>query len=215
MRSPWLTPQPLSGGIGAAFGPIGAGNPAAVVAAPKIDRALRDLIRRMSKENPLCADGPCASPLHARSLRTSPENASNLRLVGGAGWIRTLGTARPYTGRIRPQFGALFGPNKSIRAGENLFAPEFGSVSALCGSLRRQTDGRNWVSSLATKNLQRMTEGDVLQFQDRPATESAAKNRDDGTHELKHAGDTTAAHPKALDFSERSEFLVATGNWLS
>src|ERR1019366_8427977 len=39
------------------------------------------------------ADGPCASPLHARSLRTSPENASNLRLVGGAEWIRTLGSA--------------------------------------------------------------------------------------------------------------------------
>ena len=36
------------------------------------------------------ADGSCASPLHARSLRTSPENASNLRLVGGAEWIRTL-----------------------------------------------------------------------------------------------------------------------------
>ena len=53
--------------------------------------------------------------------------------------------------------------------------------------------------------------GDLLQFQDRPATESAAKNRDDGTHELKHAGDITAAHPKALDFSERSEFLVAIG----
>jgi hypothetical protein len=30
------------------------------------------------------ADGACVSPLHARSLRTSPENASNLRLAGGA-----------------------------------------------------------------------------------------------------------------------------------
>src|ERR1019366_1555895 len=29
------------------------------------------------------AGGACASPLHARNLRTSPENASNLRLYGG------------------------------------------------------------------------------------------------------------------------------------
>src|SRR5258708_28268781 len=35
-------------------------------------------------------------PLTARSLRTSPENASKLRLVGGAGWIRTPGAARPF-----------------------------------------------------------------------------------------------------------------------
>jgi hypothetical protein len=34
----------------------------------------------------------CALPLHARSLRTSPESASNLRLGGGAKWIRTAGT---------------------------------------------------------------------------------------------------------------------------
>jgi DNA invertase Pin-like site-specific DNA recombinase len=31
-------------------------------------------------------------PLHAPSLRTSPENASNLRLVRGGEWIRTVGT---------------------------------------------------------------------------------------------------------------------------
>jgi hypothetical protein len=31
-----------------------------------------------------------------------------------------------------------------------------------------------------------------------------------GSHELKHAGDTTAAHPKTLDFSVRSVFLVGT-----
>jgi hypothetical protein len=43
---------------------------------------------------------------------------------------------------------------------------------------------------LATQNLQLMTEGEVLQFQNRPATESAGKNRDYGTHMLKHAGDT-------------------------
>src|ERR1017187_6347119 len=34
--------------------------------------------------------GACASPLHAGRLRTSPENPTNLRLVGGAQSIRTL-----------------------------------------------------------------------------------------------------------------------------
>jgi hypothetical protein len=34
MRSPWSSPKPLFAGIGAAFGPIGAGNPADVEAAP-------------------------------------------------------------------------------------------------------------------------------------------------------------------------------------
>jgi hypothetical protein len=62
------------------------------------------------------------SPLHGRFLRLSPENASNLRLRGGARGIRTPGAARAYLGGIRPDIGALFGPNKSIRAGENLFA---------------------------------------------------------------------------------------------
>src|SRR5882762_3172704 len=68
------------------------------------------------------ADRPCASLAHARSLRTSTENASNLRLVGGERGIRTPGTAKAYMGGFRPKCGALFGPNKSIRAGENLFA---------------------------------------------------------------------------------------------
>jgi hypothetical protein len=45
---------------------------------------------------------------------------------------------------------------------------------------------------------------------EQPTAESEDKNRDDGTHELKHGGDTTAAHPKTPDFSPRSEFLVAT-----
>jgi hypothetical protein len=65
--------------------------------------------------------------------------------------------------------------------------------------------------SPATKNEQMMTEGEDLQIQDRPATESAGKSRDDGTHELKHAGDTWPPITKPLDFSDRSEFLVATG----
>jgi len=36
--------------------------------------------------------------------------------------IRTPSAARAYTGEIRPELGALFGPNTSIGAGENLFA---------------------------------------------------------------------------------------------
>jgi hypothetical protein len=54
---------------------------------------------------------------------------------------------------------------------------------------------------LTTKNMQLVTEGEVLQFQNRPTAESPRKNGDDGAHDLKHAGDTTAVHPKSLDFS--------------
>lgn len=63
---------------------------------------------------------------------------------------------------------------------------------------------------LTTKNVQLMTRGYVFQFQDRPATQSAGKNRDDGTHELKHAGDITTANPRTLDFSPLAEFSVGT-----
>jgi hypothetical protein len=38
------------------------------------------------------------------------------------------------------------------------------------------------------------------------------KNRNDETQEREHAGDTTAAHPKTLDFSTRLEFSVATAS---
>jgi ribosomal protein L40E len=53
---------------------------------------------------------------------------------------------------------------------------------------------------LATQNVQLVTESEVLQLQNHPTTESAGNNRDDGTHELEHAGDTTAALTKTLDF---------------
>jgi hypothetical protein len=61
---------------------------------------------------------------------------------------------------------------------------------------------------MATKNVQLMTQGEVLQFRNCAATESADKNRNDETQEREHAGDTTAAHPKTLDFSTRLEFSV-------
>ena len=56
-----------------------------------------------------------------------------------------------------------------------------------------------------------MTEGKVLQFQNSPATEAAGNTPDDGTHELKHAGDTAATLQKTLEFSMPSEFSVGTG----
>lgn len=59
--------------------------------------------------------------------------------------------------------------------------------------------------------MQLVTEGEVLQLQNGPTAKSAGKDRDDGTHELEHAGDTTAAYLKTLAFSARSEFLAATG----
>jgi hypothetical protein len=44
----------------------------------------------------------------------SAENIPHRGLSGGARGIRTPGAARAYLGGIRPEFGALFGPNKSI-----------------------------------------------------------------------------------------------------
>ena len=40
-------------------------------------------------------------------------------------------------GAIRPEVGALFGPKKNIRAGENLFAWNSARFLALSGSLQR------------------------------------------------------------------------------
>jgi len=48
----------------------------------------------------------------------------NRGLLGGEGRIRTPETLQDLRGAIQPEFGALFGPNKSIRAGENLFASD-------------------------------------------------------------------------------------------
>jgi hypothetical protein len=59
--------------------------------------------------------------------------------------------------------------------------------------------------------VQLMTKREVLQFQNRPATEPAGNGGDDGTHILKHAGDTTSRLRKTLYFWPLSEFLVATG----
>jgi hypothetical protein len=72
---------------------------------------------------------------------------------------------------------------------------------------------QSWPSRpLATKNVQLVTESKVLQFQHRPPGESADKESDDETHMLKHAGHTTTALPKTLEFSRHSEFLVGTGH---
>jgi hypothetical protein len=59
---------------------------------------------------------------HARISLISPQNVVNRGLLGGEGWIRTPGAARAPLSGTRPVFVALFGPTKSIRAGENLFA---------------------------------------------------------------------------------------------
>lgn len=42
---------------------------------------------------------------------------------------------------------------------------------------------------------------EVLQLQNHPTTESAGDNRDDGTHMLEHAGDTTVVVTKTPGFS--------------
>jgi hypothetical protein len=59
-----------------------------------------------------------------------------------------------------------------------------------------------------------MAQGNDLKFQNRPATESASKNENERMHEREHAGDTTAADAKTLDFSPLSEFSAGTTNEL-
>ena len=68
----------------------------------------------------------------------SPETGTRWRSEG----IQTLGAARACLGEIQPEFGALFSPNKSIRAGENLFAWGFGSASNVSGPFVSQADAR-------------------------------------------------------------------------
>ena len=75
------------------------------------------------------------TPHFARSFCLLQNVGKMYRLLGGEGWIRTLGAARAPMRRIRPAFGALFGPTKGIRAGENLFAWD-STTSALSSSLR-------------------------------------------------------------------------------
>ena len=77
--------------------------------------------------------------------RRSPQQPDS---IGGAEWIRTRGATRVYLSGIRPEFGALFGPNKSIDAVKRICSP---GVRLYFGSLRfpsfRQTDARNPVTS--------------------------------------------------------------------
>jgi hypothetical protein len=53
---------------------------------------------------------------------------------------------------------------------------------------------------LAAKNMQLMTESEVLQFHNGSATEARGERRDDGTRMLKHAENTMAVNPKTLGF---------------
>jgi hypothetical protein len=64
---------------------------------------------------------------------------------------------------------------------------------------------------LAAKNMQLMTESEVLQFQNGPTAETAGNSRDDGTRMFKHTQNTMVVNPKTLDFPQLSEFLVGTG----
>ena len=54
------------------------------------------------------------------------SRSTEIRLFAVTGWW-SRGDSNPrdpsgFEGGIQPEFGALFGPNKRIRAGENLFA---------------------------------------------------------------------------------------------
>jgi hypothetical protein len=58
--------------------------------------------------------------------------------------------------------------------------------------------GASWPPS--TKDMQLVTEGEVLQLQNDLTAESAGKNRHDRTRKLEHVSDTTVANPRTLDF---------------
>jgi len=62
----------------------------------------------------------------------------------------------------------------------------------------------------AARNVQLMTQGEVLEFHHCPTTESASKPTDDRSHELKHAGDIASVNPITPDSSALSELLIAT-----
>jgi hypothetical protein len=50
-------------------------------------------------------------------------------------------------GGIRPEFGALIGPKKGIRAGENLFAKDSAFLRISPAPFVRYADARNLVTS--------------------------------------------------------------------
>jgi hypothetical protein len=83
-----------------------------------------------------------------RANESGLDDCRGLRgLRGRARGIRTLGAARACLGGIRPEFGALFSPNKSIRAGENLFAWGLALLRISPVPFVRQADARNPVRS--------------------------------------------------------------------
>jgi len=54
-------------------------------------------------------------------------------------------------GGIRPEFGALIGPNKGIRAGENLFAKDSAFLRISPAPFVRYADARNLVNLVTSK----------------------------------------------------------------
>ena len=79
--------------------------------------------------------------LHTRAFAVIPGKASNLRLLGGAGAHSNPRCREAFYGRIQRQFGALFGPTKSICAGENLFAWDSGLLRLSPIRFVRQVEG--------------------------------------------------------------------------
>ena len=74
---------------------------------------------------------------HAREFRTILQRIRIIRdCVAERGGFEPPVPRGLLWAEIRPEFGALFGPTKSNRAGQNLFALGFGFASALPGSLR-------------------------------------------------------------------------------
>ena len=73
---------------------------------------------------PLCSSGPALTSVKFKCFNRSMRSALKSSCRSG------------FYGEFRPEFGALFGPTRGIRAGENLFALGFGFASAPSGSLR-------------------------------------------------------------------------------
>jgi hypothetical protein len=104
--------------------------------------------RQFARFLSLSGAASCASrPVHAPICRLLRDVSKPYNLCGGEGWIRTPGAASASMGGIRREFGALFGPNKSIGAGENMFALDSALLWSSPVSLHsRFADPRNLVT---------------------------------------------------------------------
>ena len=114
-----------------------------LISADKTNRKWAEsAVRSVLRCHQLCEIGRVGAYFDHLSL-----NCKQRRTRWRSGGIRKPGAARVYLGGIRPEFGALFGPNKSIDAGEKLFARGSALLRISPVPFVRQADARNPVTS--------------------------------------------------------------------